>query len=113
MDGEAATGVVIDCPPGLHDVRGVSDRHRGMVQELPPLREILLYLARAGSKVMARPNGVLLQIPSQFLRLDGANGSDKSPWVRASHFWLFRRSRLVDEPGACRGTTGAVLLLEF
>ena len=42
VDGETATGVIADPCPGLQDVRGGDQRHRRLVQELPPLHEILV-----------------------------------------------------------------------
>jgi hypothetical protein len=73
---EAAASVIADLLPCLHDVFSVGHGHRRLVQELSPLHEIRFHLARAIPEVLTRPDGVFLQIPAQFLCLDGTDGCD-------------------------------------
>ena len=91
----------------------MSHGHRGFVQEASPFHEVLLHLPRAVAEVMARPDGVVLQIPAQFPGLDGTDGSDEPPALRAGDFALARRGRLIDEPGAGGSAADAVLLVEL
>jgi hypothetical protein len=112
LDRETATGIG-DPRPGLHDVRRVGYGQRRIVQELSPFHEVLLDLARAIAEILARPDGVLFQIPTQFLGLDRPDRGDESPALRAMHVFLSRRSRLIDEPGASRCAAHAVLLIEL
>ena len=113
MDGETAAGVIADLRPGLHDVRGVDQRHRRLVQELPPLHEVRLHLARPVLVIRGRPDGILLQIPAQVFCLDRPDGRDEAPVLRAVDVRLARRGRLIDQPGAGGGAAHAVLLVEF
>ena len=113
MDGEPAAGMTVDLRPGVHDVRRVGYGQRRCVQELSPLHEVLLDLPRAVPEILARPDGVLFQIPAQLLRLDRSEGCDEAPALRAVDVPLPRRGRLIDQPGASRGTADAVLLVEL
>ena len=79
----------------------------------PHFTRLLFDLTGAVSEVVAGPDGVLLQIPAQFPRLDGADGRDETPALRAGDFTLARRGRFIDEPGAGRGAAHAVLLVEL
>ena len=111
MDREATPGVIADLLPGPHDVRGVGHGHRGLVQEPPPLDEVLLHVPRAVPEVVARPDGLFFQVPAQLLRFDGTDGCDEPPSLRAVDVWLARRGRLIDQPGAGGGAADAVLLV--
>lgn len=110
---DKAPGVLAGLRPGVHDVRGVCQRHCRLVQALPPLREVLFHLARAVPEIVARPDCVFLQIPVQFLGLDGADGRDETPALHAVHVGLTRRRRFMDEPGTGGRAAHTVLLVEL
>jgi hypothetical protein len=112
MDEEAAPGMTADPRPSAHHVCGVRNWHRGIVQELSPLHEALLYLSRAIPEIAARPDGKLLQIPAQVVGFDRAHGRDEAPGLRAVDWRLPWHGRLIDEPCSGGGATLAVLLLE-
>ena len=66
MDGEAAASVLAGLLPRLHHLFPVSYGHRGVVREASPFLEVGFHLLRALVKVVARPDGVFLQIPGEF-----------------------------------------------
>ncbi|MEI2781737.1 MAG: hypothetical protein V9H25_10940 [Candidatus Competibacter sp.] len=110
MDGEAAPRMSVDPRPSLHDVRGVGHGDRGFVQALSPFHEVRLDLPRPIPEVVARPDGVSLQIPAQILRFDGAERRDEAPTLRAVDIRLARRGRFVDQTGAGGGAADAIFL---
>ncbi len=113
MDGEAATRAVADLRPSLHDVRGVGYGDRGFVQALSPFHEVRFDFPRPIPEIVARPDGVFLQIPAQFLRLDGTEGRDEPPGLRTVDVRLTRRGGFVDQAGAGGGAADAVPLVEL
>ena len=113
VDGETATSVLASLLPRLHHLFPVSHGHRGIVQKSPPLHEILLDLASAVLEIVARPDGVFLQIPTEFLGFDGTDGCGETPALRADDFALARRGRIIDQPGASGGAADAVLLVKL
>lgn len=113
IDGETAAGVIADLRPGLHDVCGVNQRHRRLVQEPPPLHEVRFHLTRPVLVIRGRPDRVLLQIPAQVFCLDWSDRRDETPVLRAVDIRLSWRGRFIDQPGVGGGAAHAVLLAEF
>jgi hypothetical protein len=107
VDGETAARMPVDLRPRVHDVCRVGHGQRRCVQELSPFHETRLDLTRAVPKIFARPDGVFLQIPAQFLCLDRPDGRDEPPVLHAGNFTLPRRGRLINEPSASRGAADA------
>src|ERR1043165_646856 len=88
-------------------------RHCSVVQKLPPLNEVLFNFARAITKIVTGPDSVLLEIPAQFLRLNGTDGCNEPPVMLAVHIWLARRGGLIDETRASGGTTHSIVFVEL
>jgi hypothetical protein len=113
MDGEAATRTSVDPRPGVHDIRGVGYGDRGFVQALAPFHEIRFDLPRPLPEIVARPDGISLQIPAQLLRLDGAERRDEAPTLRAVDVRLTRRGGFVDQAGAGGSAANAIHFLKL
>src|ERR1051325_3728865 len=87
-------------------------RHCSVVQKLPPLNEVLFNFVRAITKIVTGPDSVLLEIPAQFLRLNGTDGCNEPPVMLAVHIWLARRGGRLYETRASGGTTDRLVFVD-
>nr|WP_236848904.1 hypothetical protein [Candidatus Thiodictyon syntrophicum] len=69
---KASPGMGVSGGPGAQDLPGLRGRQCGLVECLAPFDQALLDPACPVLEIGARPDGVFLQIPTQFLGLDGA-----------------------------------------
>ena len=79
----------------------------------PPCHEVRFHLLRAVVEVVARPNGVFLQIPTQFSCFDGSERSNEPPRLRAVDLRLSHCGWFIHQPGTSGGAAYAVLLMEL
>jgi hypothetical protein len=113
VDGEATSGLAVDRGPDARHVGRVFRRQGGTVQQLAPLDEVLFHVARPVAEVVAWPDGVLLQIPTQLLGLDGADRSGEPPALVAVNVRPAGCGRFVDESRTGRGAADAFFLVEI
>jgi len=71
QDREAAAGAVADPRPGLQHIGGVLQRQYGLIELPAPNHQVLLDLVYLIPVEVTGPDGVVLQIPTQILGLDG------------------------------------------
>src|SRR5262249_27416054 len=83
LDRKAATCVATDVCPVFYDVCSVDQRHRGVMQEPTPFDEVFFYFVSTVTKVMAGPDGILLQVPTQFPCLNRSDGRNEAPLLHA------------------------------
>ena len=112
QDREAPPRLGGDAGPGGQDVGGLQGRQGDLVKEPAPVGQVLPNPERARLEDGARPDGVLLQIPAQFLGLDRAQGGDQAPGLRTLDRALAGRGRFIDQPGAGTGAAQTVGLVE-